>query len=50
LEKAWNQTKKALGKIKGKGLGTQQPKWPHHIYLVGSKRQEGGEALDVYIV
>jgi hypothetical protein len=29
LEKACNQTKKALEKIKGKGLGTQPHKRPH---------------------
>jgi hypothetical protein len=27
-----------LEKIKGKGLGTQQQKRPHQIYLVGSKK------------
>ena len=38
LEKACNQTKKALEKIKGKGLGTQPQNRPHHIFLVGSKK------------
>ena len=33
LEKAWNQTMK-----KGKGLGTQPQKRPHHKYLVVSKK------------
>ena len=30
LERAWNQTKKMLEEIKGKGLSTQLQKRPHH--------------------
>jgi hypothetical protein len=37
-KKPETKPKKVLEEIKGKGLGTQPQKQPHHIYLVGSKR------------
>jgi hypothetical protein len=48
LEKACNQTKKILEKIKGKGLGTQPQKRPHHIYLDGSTKSSN-ELGDLHI-
>jgi superoxide dismutase len=45
LGKASNQTIKALGKIKGKGLGTMPQKRPHHKYLVGSKSPQTSWAI-----
>ena len=38
MEKVCNQTKKALEKNKGKGLGTQPQKRPHHIFPACSKK------------
>ena len=38
LERACIQTKKALEKIKGIGIGTQPQKRSHHTYLAGSER------------